>query len=305
MAFLDNSGDIILDAVLTDTGRLRLAKGDGSFRITQFAFGDDEINYGLYNKNHPSGSAYYDLDILQTPVLEAFTNNTSVLKYQLMSNNRNDLLFLPVLKVNTNQNMAPLYSTLSTYLLASNTTTLNLLPTGSGVYDISNATSNNGQRFFYLDQGLDSSLTDTSVKLSDSDSTLNETQYSIELNSKLLKLADSSGQLISPTYTDDDGFSTYIVDNSLSNFVTQMAAQPVGSNDNTENTVLAGTRGTRLTFRLQASDQVRINESLFTIMGGQTTIDGDNYYYIDTNVFVRGLTTGVSTTVPLKILQSV
>ena len=37
MAFLDNSGDIILDAVLTDTGRMRLAKGDGSFNITKFA----------------------------------------------------------------------------------------------------------------------------------------------------------------------------------------------------------------------------------------------------------------------------
>ena len=33
MAFLDNSGDIILDAVLTDAGRFRLAKGDGSFKI--------------------------------------------------------------------------------------------------------------------------------------------------------------------------------------------------------------------------------------------------------------------------------
>ena len=48
MAFLDNSGDIILDAVLTDTGRFRLAKGDGSFKIAKFAFGDDEINYKLY-----------------------------------------------------------------------------------------------------------------------------------------------------------------------------------------------------------------------------------------------------------------
>ena len=37
MAFLDNSGDIILDAVLTDTGRFRLARGDGSFKITKFA----------------------------------------------------------------------------------------------------------------------------------------------------------------------------------------------------------------------------------------------------------------------------
>ena len=48
MAFLDNSGDIILDAVLTDTGRARLAKGDGSFKIAKFAFGDDEINYSSF-----------------------------------------------------------------------------------------------------------------------------------------------------------------------------------------------------------------------------------------------------------------
>ena len=60
MAFLDNSGDIILDAVLTDTGRMRLAKGDGSFKIVKFACGDDEINYEKYNADHASGSAYAD-----------------------------------------------------------------------------------------------------------------------------------------------------------------------------------------------------------------------------------------------------
>ena len=48
MAFLDNTGDIILDAVLTDEGRKRLAQGDGSFRIVKFALGDDEIDYSLY-----------------------------------------------------------------------------------------------------------------------------------------------------------------------------------------------------------------------------------------------------------------
>ena len=51
MGFLDNSGDIILDAVLTDLGRERLARGDGSFKISKFALADDEINYGSYNKN--------------------------------------------------------------------------------------------------------------------------------------------------------------------------------------------------------------------------------------------------------------
>ena len=100
MAFLDNSGDIILDAVLTDTGRARLAKGDGSFKIAKFAFGDDEINYSSYNGNHTSGSAYYDLEILQTPIFEAFTNNGSTMKSKLVSLTNNNLLFLPVLKLN-------------------------------------------------------------------------------------------------------------------------------------------------------------------------------------------------------------
>jgi hypothetical protein len=62
MGFLDNSGDIILDVVLTDLGRQMLAKGDGSFNVTKFALSDDEIDYSLYNKNHPSGSSYYDLE---------------------------------------------------------------------------------------------------------------------------------------------------------------------------------------------------------------------------------------------------
>ena len=83
MAFLDNSGDIILDVVLTDHGRKLLAKGDGSFQITKFALGDEEIDYSLYNKTHPSGSSYYDLEILQTPVLEAFTNNASSMHSKL------------------------------------------------------------------------------------------------------------------------------------------------------------------------------------------------------------------------------
>ena len=102
MGFLDNSGDIILDVVLTDHGRMLLAKGDGSFQITKFALGDEEIDYSLYDKLHPSGSAYYDLEILQTPILEAFTNNASSMKTRLQTYTNLELLFLPVLKLNLN-----------------------------------------------------------------------------------------------------------------------------------------------------------------------------------------------------------
>ena len=100
MGFLDNSGDIILDVVLTDHGRMLLAKGDGSFQITKFALSDEEIDYSLYDDTHSSGSAYYDLEILQTPILEAFTNNSSTMKTRLQTYTNMELLFLPVLRLN-------------------------------------------------------------------------------------------------------------------------------------------------------------------------------------------------------------
>lgn len=100
MAFLDNSGDIILDAVLTDAGRKRMA--EGNFRIAKYAFGDDEINYAQYNKNDPRGSAFYDLEIMQTPVLEAFTNNSASMSSFLMTLANNNHTHLPILKLNEN-----------------------------------------------------------------------------------------------------------------------------------------------------------------------------------------------------------
>ncbi len=98
MAFLDNSGDIILDAVLTDLGRKRMSQGN--FRVAKFALGDDEINYKLYNPNHPSGSAYYDLEILQTPVMESITGIAANINYGLLSISNNRLLHMPRMKEN-------------------------------------------------------------------------------------------------------------------------------------------------------------------------------------------------------------
>ena len=96
MTFLDNSGDIILDAVLTETGRQRMAQGN--FKITKFALGDDEINYALYNVGHPSGSGYRDLEILQTPIFEATTQVG--LNSSLISLADNNLLYVPELILN-------------------------------------------------------------------------------------------------------------------------------------------------------------------------------------------------------------
>jgi len=76
---------VTVDAILTDKGRELLARNDGSFRITQFALADDEIDYTLYNVNNPSGSAYYGQAIEEMPLLQAFISNTQDLKYQLVT----------------------------------------------------------------------------------------------------------------------------------------------------------------------------------------------------------------------------
>ncbi|WP_293316383.1 hypothetical protein, partial [Phenylobacterium sp.] len=123
MAFLDNSGDIILDVVLTDHGRKILARGDGSFQITKFALADEEIDYSLYNKNHPSGSSYYDLDILQTPILEAFTNNASSVKTRLLTYDNLELLFLPVCILNERNNNTKRDAGINAFLVAVNAET--------------------------------------------------------------------------------------------------------------------------------------------------------------------------------------
>ena len=78
MGYLDNSS-IIVDAILTKKGRELLSRQDGSFRITQFALADDEIDYTLYNENHPDGSAFYGEAIENLPLIEAIPNENNTM----------------------------------------------------------------------------------------------------------------------------------------------------------------------------------------------------------------------------------
>ena len=84
MGYLNNQV-VTVDAILTRKGRELLAKNDGSFRITQFAVADDEIDYTLYNPNHPSGSSFYGEAIENMPLLEAFPQETQIMKYKLVT----------------------------------------------------------------------------------------------------------------------------------------------------------------------------------------------------------------------------
>ena len=84
MSYL-SSTSVVVDAILTAKGRELLARNDGSFRITQFSLADDEVDYTLYNPNHPSGSAFYGEAIEAMPILQAYPNDMEIMKYKLIT----------------------------------------------------------------------------------------------------------------------------------------------------------------------------------------------------------------------------
>ena len=96
MAYIDNQ-TITVDAILTRKGRQLLAQ-NGNLNITSFALADDEIDYTLYQPNHPNGSAFYDIAIRNTPVFEPVSDETQVMKYKLVSLNQG-VTSIPVISI--------------------------------------------------------------------------------------------------------------------------------------------------------------------------------------------------------------
>ena len=324
MAFLDNSGDIILDAVLTDTGRARMAKGDGTFKIVKFALGDDEINYGRYDLDHASGSAYFDLEILQTPVLEAFTNNTSLMRSKLISIPRTNLLYLPILELNeqtadrvrnANSNQA-----LNNFVVAVDANT-ERPEAPNGIVPQNNTNGimlgvNTGGSYIRVDQGLDTDEIPPGFAL---DADLVETQYIVEIDNRFGKLVSTGvegfqGNAIDArvSFIDDDNIASYYF--SLGTdpaFVINNANNSPFDNGGANETI-EGPRGTILAFRVKASLELNSSTFLFNQVGRTsqtwTRSDGagdvtNGVDYIDSLVRVTGATTGYRIDIPVRFVK--
>ena len=97
MGYLNNTS-VVVDAILTNTGRQLLAQNDGSFQITQFSLSDDEVDYTLYNPTQPSGSAFYGEAIEHMPIIQAFPESNEIMKYKLITLPRGTAK-LPVINV--------------------------------------------------------------------------------------------------------------------------------------------------------------------------------------------------------------
>ncbi len=87
MGYLDNTS-ITVDAILTKRGRELLSRNDGSFKITQFALGDDEIDYSLFNESHPNGTQFSAEAIENMPLIEALPNGANSLNSKLITLSR-------------------------------------------------------------------------------------------------------------------------------------------------------------------------------------------------------------------------
>jgi hypothetical protein len=305
MAFLDNSGDIILDAVLTDTGRMRLAKGDGSFKIVKFALGDDEINYELYDKNHSSGSAYYDLQLLQTPILEAFTDNAASMKSKLISIPRNNLLFLPMLKLNEIYDTSTKKHTSGYFLVAVDSTTETELEVdSSGVSQdgiLMGESPGRGGNRVRVDQGLDTTQISPGRTL---DPLLVETQYMVEMDSRLGHLVSKADATkASVSFIDDDAIASYYLSRGTD---TEYVNDITDSSDSAQQTI-RGPRGTRLVFKVQSSLELNTSDYLFDTIGTVESISGktgaNDHKTIKTNIRVTGVNTGYRIDIPIKFCK--
>ena len=303
MGFLDNSGDIILDAVLTDHGRKLLAKGDGSFQITKFALGDEEINYTQYDINHASGSAYYDISILQTPILEAFTDNAGSVKTKLISYSSMNLLYLPVVKLNQQANTTKMHES-GSFMVAVDSETEGTTNNNNNyavgyngdnpVAGVLFGESLTGDNFIRLDQGLDSDEISPKQTL---DPDLIEDSYVIQIDNRLGKIATKDGDLVPEDYIDDDNIAFYTVDVGL---VTQIT-----DDSNAQTQTIAGPRGTRLEFKIASSVDLNTGTYLFTQLGGTSTLEGQSVRHIDSIVRVTGMKTGYSVDIPVRYVKSI
>jgi len=328
MAFLDNSGDIILDAVLTDLGRQRMA--GGNFKITKFALGDDEIDYTLYNKDHPSGSSYYDIEILQSPCFEAFTTDNANINYGLLSFTRTDLLYLPSLETNEKVSDSPLFKTSSIYYIAANSETGDALSTAFGDVKYYSLSATPTSRRIFIESGLDTteltadSTTRTSYMIS---TNLLDSRYAVYFDNRFISAiaTPSNGSVFTNSTAGADQVN-FTLSDATANSTTFMEDYSVSVATGIDNTVyyypnaqtadttisvISGPRGsatavnvtmdTSLVGTTAASTNAKYTK--YGTTGADLFGDSKTYDYIDSTLYIQGTSTSALLQIPVRLIR--
>lgn len=289
MAFLDNT-TVFLDAVLTDLGRQRLAAANGTFRIESFSLSDDEIDYSATNPE-------------ESPIMEALFNNSTANKYNLVSYTDNNLTHLPVIEIadlssrNSSVYAGAGFSDFPTqgFLLLANQATIEKFDNGSpsnGVLYGNTGTLNaSNTNVIRTEQGLQ----DTENALDDIHHTMQDDVYEVCVDSQIVSLLDSSGNVLTPNYVDDDLINYYYINGVDEDF--------------DEASPIEGPEGTSLQLKL-ASSQSLLSSGFFINRLSKssaitTSVGTSNYSYLDTTVKVKGRKTGFVKNIPVRILKAV
>jgi hypothetical protein len=329
MAFQDNSGTIILDAVLTDVGRKRMVQG--KFRVSKFLLGDDELDYSVVNTD----TANFD-GIQDSPIFEAFAAENADINYGLVSYPSDDVLYVPQLKVNTLlEESVRLHSSGSDHYFISanletsrkiksitNTTKYyienydfarNKLIVESGIDSASGFTiyrDKTSRERYILNLGLldryiavscdnrfiDGVLSSKPTSYFNNDDT-NNVYYSFE------PLQVSQKTSLVKILKHFDSYSVTAVDNLVFNY---------GSGLDTTYSAFKGPRGTVCALNLKLVDEitgdstVTTTDERYSIFGqtDQLVFDDTNKFdVIDTVIYVEGLATSSRLQIPIKILR--
>jgi hypothetical protein len=273
-------------------------------------------------------------------VLEAFTNNTSMMNSKLMSIPRTNLLYLPIMKLyrdgNSSTNVAnALAGTNGKFIVAvdeqSANTTNGTTPPGKGIMpkdtgapggiiDGFGTQPGGTSAFIRVDQGLDTTEINPNFSLAQD---LVETQYMIQMDNRLGYLVSagpvgggqsglqnfSAGTANNPgkvSFIDDDNIATYYVNLSTDpQFVADLQTWT-----DTDTTSIEGPRGTALVFSINSQLQLRQSNFLFGKLGKESqtwTVDSINLtvHYIDTTIRVMGATTGYKIDIPVRYMKYV
>jgi len=303
MAFIDNSGNIILDAVLTDLGRELLARGDGSFKISHFGLGDDEINYALFDTGASTGAE--STTIKQLPVFEALTANNSALKHRLLNIVRDDLVYLPIMKLNElNGNTQKTANGYFAVCVDKNTEDLVFAgTTTSGVLYGANPGGRSKGGFIRIDQGLDTADISPTEGL---DTGLRENNYKFKLDNRFGRIISVDSAPVDFSEIDLMNIASYnasldtsLVDNPIIKEITD-------TTDSTAMTI-AGPRGTSAEFKVKTSDELRLSTALFTKLGSEMAAStfgaSGTLYYIDSALRVEGGNTGFTIDIPIRFIK--
>ena len=230
------------------------------------------------------------------------------MKSKLVSIPRNNLLYLPVLKLNEiyDTTATAKHSTENAFLVAVDSDTeteLAVNTTGDAVAGVlfGENPGSNGNRI-RVDQGLDTTAISPGRNI---DPLLLETQYLIEMDNRLgYIVSNNDASRASISFVDDDNLASYYLSRGTDREYVNMIKDTTEASGTQ---IIRGPRGTRLVFKVGASLELNTSDYLFDTIGVTDTISnsktGANFKIITSNIRVTGVNTGYRIDIPVKFCK--